>query len=46
MFVIPVFSKNSKFREKRVNHIMKIGYVLSQIKFYSLWKYKNVNKPN
>ena len=46
MFVRTVFSKNSKFREKRVNHIMKIGHVLSQIKFYSVWKYKSVNKPN
>ena len=25
---------------------MKIGYVLSQVKFYSHWDYRNVNKHN
>ena len=39
-------SKNSEFREKRLNHIIEIGYVLLQVKFYSYWKCENVNKLN
>ena len=31
------FRRNSRFREKWVNHIMKIGHVLSQVKFYGHW---------
>ena len=27
--------RNSEFLEKRVNRIMKLGHVLSQVKFYS-----------
>ena len=39
-------SRNSEFRKKRVNHIMKIRYVHSQVKIYSHWNYKNINKLN
>ena len=37
------FSGNSKFGEKRVNHIMK-GSVLLRVKFSIQWNYRNVNK--
>ena len=28
----------------KVKHIMKIGYIHSQVTFYSHWNYKNVKK--
>ena len=37
---------DSEFREKWVYHIMKIGYVLSQVTIHSHWNYRNVNKLN
>ena len=37
-------SLGSEFREKWVYHAMEIGYVLSQVIFYSNWIYRNVNK--
>ena len=34
------------FEKRRVTAIMKIAYLLAQVKFYSHWNYRNVNKLN
>ena len=46
MFLRTAIARNFEFREKPVNQIMKIGYVLSQVKCYIHWNHKNVNKLN
>ena len=39
-------SRNSEFREKQVNNVLKTDYALSQVKFYSHWNYRNLYKLN
>ena len=46
MFLRTAIIRNSEFREKRVNHILKVGYMLSQVKFYSHRNYRNINRLN
>ena len=44
--ILPIIitSRDSEFQEKGVNQIMKTGYVLLQVKCYSHWNHRSVNK--